>query len=69
MTVYLDWWQLGWAFSGFLLVMFIAYVILSGKQVKKAQEYGEQKGWHDRQHWEGDELLKGALQHAFDKKQ
>lgn len=52
----------GWGMAGFFLIMFFAYVIANRNATKKAQEYGEDKGWHDRQHWETDAVVKGKLE-------
>jgi hypothetical protein len=56
-----DWWQLGWATAGFFAVMFLTLAIGTRNHFKKGQEAGEVKGWHDRQHWETDEMVSGKL--------
>jgi hypothetical protein len=58
MSLLLDWWQLGWAVAGFFLVMFFALYIGTHNQYKK----GVDVGWHDRQHWETDQIAKGKLE-------
>jgi hypothetical protein len=55
-------WQIGWALAGFFMVMFFALAIATSGQRKKAQAIGEEKGWHDRQHWETDSIVKGKLE-------
>ena len=62
MSLLLDWWQLGWILAGFFLVMFFAYAVGTRNVSKKALEIGESKGWHDRQHWETDAVVKGKLE-------
>jgi hypothetical protein len=62
MSFTFDWWQLGWAFSGFLLVMFFAHAFATRKVREKALLQGHGEGWHDRQHWETDAVVKGKLE-------
>jgi hypothetical protein len=61
MSFLLDWWQLGWALAGFFLIMFFALIAATWGQSKKALEIAEEKGWHDRQHWEDDQVVSGKL--------
>jgi hypothetical protein len=54
--------QAGWVFAGFFLVMFFAYALASKGVKKKALEEGYDEGYHDRQHWETDAVVKGKLE-------
>jgi hypothetical protein len=47
----------GWFLAGFFLLMFFALYWATRKNVKK----GIEQGWHDRQHWEDDEMVSGKL--------
>jgi uncharacterized iron-regulated membrane protein len=62
MSLFLDWWQLGWLLAGFFLVMFFALGIATWGQSKKALAIGNEQGWHERQHWETDQVVKGKLE-------
>jgi hypothetical protein len=57
----LDWWQLGWALAGFFIVLFFALAWATRSVKSKALTMGEEKGWHDRQHWEDDQVVSGKL--------
>jgi len=62
MSLLLDWWQLGWIFAGFFLLMFFALAYATRGQASRALEVGHDQGWHDRQHWETDAVVKGKLE-------
>jgi hypothetical protein len=62
MTVAIDASQLGWGFAGFFLVMFFAYALANRGIGKKALQKGYDEGYHDRQHWETDSIVKGKLE-------
>jgi len=57
-----DWWQLGWVVAGFFLLLFFAQIIATHGLAKKAEAIGEETGWHNRQHWETDAVVKGKLE-------
>lgn len=52
--------QLGWAAAGFLLVFTVALAWSVSK--RNALERGYDTGYHDRQHWETDKVVKGKLE-------
>jgi hypothetical protein len=54
----LDWSQLGWALAGFFLIMFFALWAATRGQAQS----GRDQGWHERQHWETDTVVKGKLE-------
>jgi hypothetical protein len=62
MSLLLDWWQIGWLLAGIFFVGFILLVIISGKTRDAALAIGHDQGWHDRQHWETDAVVKGKLE-------
>jgi hypothetical protein len=61
MSLPLDAGQLGWALAGFFAFMFFIVAAVTWGQSKRAQAIGEDKGWHDRQHWEDDQVVSGKL--------
>jgi hypothetical protein len=61
-VVTLDWWQLGWLVAGVFIILFFAVAVATWGQTKKAQAIGHDEGWHDRQHWETDSVVKGKLE-------
>jgi hypothetical protein len=58
----LDWWQLCWLLDGLFMVLFFGYAFATRKTSVKMQEAGYDKGYHDRQHWETDAIVKGKLE-------
>jgi hypothetical protein len=52
--------QLGFAVSGFLLVLVVALSWSISKRNAFERGYGE--GKHDRQHWEDDQIVRGKLE-------
>jgi hypothetical protein len=62
MSLLLDWWQIGWALAGFFLVLLFAVLFGTRNHYSKGVAAGEEKGWHDRQHWETDAVIKGKLE-------
>jgi hypothetical protein len=62
MTLSFDWWQLGWAVAGFFMVLFFALAFATRGWAKKSLAIGHDQGWHERQHWETDQIVKGKLE-------
>jgi hypothetical protein len=62
MPLLVDWSQFAWFVAGFFMVMFFALAIGSRNHYKKGEEAGQAQGWHDRQHWETDAVVKGKLE-------
>ena len=51
----------GWVLAGFFLFMFFAYAYANKGLRTRAIEAGYEKGYHERQHWESDEIASGKL--------
>jgi hypothetical protein len=62
MSLLLDWWQLGWTLAGFFIILFFALAWATRNVKSKALEIGKDEGWHNRQHWETDQIVKGKLE-------
>jgi hypothetical protein len=52
--------QIGFAVSGFLLVLVIALAWTISKRNAFERGYGE--GKHDREHWETEQIVRGKLE-------
>lgn len=54
----IDWWQLGWVLAGLFFILFLGSIM----SARGSHQRGQDVGWHERQHWETDAIVKGKLE-------